>query len=375
MKPVASVALLAGVASAKILFQETFDDSYKSRWVSSTFKGAEQGEWKLSAGKFYADAEKDKGLQTSQDAKFYGISAKFDPFSNEGKDLVIQFSVKHEQGIDCGGGYVKVFTKDLDQEKMHGDTPYSIMFGPDICGSTKRVHVIFTYKGKNLLKKVDIPAKHDESTHLYTLIVKPDNTYEVLVDLEKAASGKLEEDWDFLPPKEIDDPDAKKPEDWDDEDDGEWEAPQIPNPEYKGPWAPKQIDNPAYKGKWVKPKIPNPEYKPDDNLYLYKDLGAIGLDLWQVKSGSIFDNILIADSISEAKKFAEETFKVTIEGEKKLKEEADKKAEEERKAKEAEEAAKKNEQKEDDKKDDDDDEEEEEEIKDEDEKKPAKDEL
>lgn len=49
------------------------------------------------------------GIQTSEDAKFYGVSAKFEKaFSNEGKDLVIQFSVKHEQNIDCGGGYVKV---------------------------------------------------------------------------------------------------------------------------------------------------------------------------------------------------------------------------------------------------------------------------
>lgn len=49
------------------------------------------------------------GIQTSEDARFYGISAKFEtPFSNEGKNLVIQFTVKHEQNIDCGGGYVKV---------------------------------------------------------------------------------------------------------------------------------------------------------------------------------------------------------------------------------------------------------------------------
>lgn len=69
------------------------------------------------------------GIQTSQDAKFYGISAKFGPISNEGKDLVIQFTVKHEQNIDCGGGYAKLFPKDLDQKDMHGDTPYLIMFG------------------------------------------------------------------------------------------------------------------------------------------------------------------------------------------------------------------------------------------------------
>ena len=30
-----------------------------------------------------------------------------------------------------------------------------------------------------------------------------------------------------------------QPEDWSDEDDGEWEAPLIPNPDYKGEWKPK----------------------------------------------------------------------------------------------------------------------------------------
>ena len=100
------------------------------------------------------------GIQTSQDARFYALSAKFDKFSNEGKDLVIQFQVKHEQNIDCGGGYVKVFPSTMDQKDMHGESPYNIMFGPDICGpGTKKVHVIFNYKGKNLLIKKDIRCK------------------------------------------------------------------------------------------------------------------------------------------------------------------------------------------------------------------------
>lgn len=69
------------------------------------------------------------GLQTSQDARFYAVSARFDSFSNEGKPLVIQFTVKHEQKIDCGGGYVKVFPADLEQTEMHGESSYYIMFG------------------------------------------------------------------------------------------------------------------------------------------------------------------------------------------------------------------------------------------------------
>ena len=90
--------------------------------------------------------------------------------------------------------------------------------GPDICGFDKRkVHVIFNYKGKNLLTKKEIKCKEDQMTHLYTLILNPDNTYEVQVDKEKVESGKLEEDWDFLPPKRIPDPSAKKPADWPEE--------------------------------------------------------------------------------------------------------------------------------------------------------------
>jgi len=50
----------------------------------------------------------------------------------------------------------------------------------------------------------------------------------------------------------------------------------------QGEWKPKQISNPAYKGKWVHPEVDNPEYEPDENLYRYTDVGAVGFDLWQV---------------------------------------------------------------------------------------------
>lgn len=49
-----------------------------------------------------------------------------------------------------------------------------------------------------------------------------------------------------------------QPEDWEDEEDGEWEAPMIPNPDYQGPWTPKRVKNPEYKGAWAAPLIDNP---------------------------------------------------------------------------------------------------------------------
>ena len=81
------------------------------------------------------------------------------------------------------------------------------------------IHAIFNHKGQNLLKTEKISLEYsdkNEFTHLYTLHVKPDGTYEVFFDLESKAKGNLVDDWDF-PKKTIDDPDDKKPDDWVDE--------------------------------------------------------------------------------------------------------------------------------------------------------------
>lgn len=128
---------------------------------------------------------------------------------------------------------------------------------------------------------------------------------------------------DWEKPEHVADPEAKQPEDWDDEIDGTWEPPMVDNPEYKGVWKATQIDNPAYKGSWVHPEIDNPDYEEDANLYLFKDFGVIGFDLWQVKSGTIFDNVLITDSVQRAEDFANETWAKTKDPEKKMKDQQD----------------------------------------------------
>merc|ERR1711945_2825 len=127
---------------------------------------------------------------------------------------------------------------------------------------------------------------------------------------------------DWVDEKRIVDSEAKKPDDWDDEEDGEWEAPMKDNPEYKGEWFAKRISNPEYKGFWEAKKIANPEYEDDDSVYKYADFGFIGFDLWQVKSGSIFDNIIITDDEAEADSFTKK-WKELSEVEKSKKKEAD----------------------------------------------------
>jgi calreticulin len=115
-------------------------------------------------------------VQTSEDARFYGMSAKMDStFDNTGKQLVLQFSVKHEQDLDCGGAYIKLLNGDVDQDSFGGDTAYSIMFGPDVCGSSNRkTHVIFNYppKNDNLLIKEEVcecepSVRHVMSCHVH----------------------------------------------------------------------------------------------------------------------------------------------------------------------------------------------------------------
>jgi len=163
----------------------------------------------------------------------------------------------------------------------------------------------------------------DGKPHLFTLIIYPDNTYEVVVDYKVANKGSLLEDFDppVNPPAEIDDPQdfkpndwderekipdpqakkpedwdedepeqiadasakqpfgwledepemipdptAEKPEDWDEDMDGTWEAPLINNPACEsapgcGKWKAPMVANPKFKGKWRAPYIDNPNYK------------------------------------------------------------------------------------------------------------------
>lgn len=58
--------------------------------------------------------------------RFYGLSAKLsEAFTNDGKDLVLQLSIKNEQKLDCGGAYIKL-TGDIDQDSFGGDSPYQV---------------------------------------------------------------------------------------------------------------------------------------------------------------------------------------------------------------------------------------------------------
>ncbi|KAB5512369.1 hypothetical protein DKX38_029397 [Salix brachista] len=345
-------------------------DGWESRWVKSDWKSSEglAGSFKHKAGKWSGDPD-DKGIQTTTDARYFAISSKIPEFSNKNRTLVFQYSIRLEQDIECGGGYIKLLSGFVNQKKFGGDTPYSFMFGPDICGSqTKKLHVILSYQGQNYPIKKDLECETDKLTHFYTFILRPDASYSILIDGRERDSGSMYTDWDILPPrkiravkakkpadwddreyiddpddvkpegydsipKEIPDPKAKQPDDWDEDESGLWKSPKIPNPAYKGPWKHKRIKNPDYKGKWKIPYIDNPEFEDDPDLYVLKPIKYIGIDVWQVKAGSVYDNILVCDDPEYAKEVVQEVL-----ANREIEKEAFEEAEKIRKAKEEEEA-------------------------------------
>lgn len=333
------------VASGNVFFTETFDsrEAFKARWIRSLAKkdGADDtlakydGEWIVEESKENSLIG-DLGLVLKNAAKHHAISAKLEkPFMFDGKPLIIQYEVKFQNGHDCGGAYIKLLTQDgkLDLENFYDKTRYTIMFGPDKCGLDNRLHFIFQHKnpitGTYEEKHAKQPSQKfehvftDKKTHLYTLVIHPDNQFEIYIDEDLVNSGNLLKDFTppVNPPKEIADPDDKKPDDWDDREkipdpnakkpddwdedepemipdekaekpegwldnepelipsneaekpsdwdddvDGEWEPPLINNPNCEsapgcGEWSPSEIKNPKYKGKWHAPLVDNPDYK------------------------------------------------------------------------------------------------------------------
>eukprot|EP01051_Picozoa_sp_SAG22_P003375 SAG22_NODE_163_length_16829_cov_9.946204_11_plen_560_part_00 len=315
-----------------VVFFDNFDDeaAFEAAWTVSGDPDYE-GEFGLSAGENRV-AEGDLGLEIKNEAKKHGIAAKFPGGAVQlgDKPLVIQYELEIEKPHTCGGLYVKLLRDDgiSNLSTLNGDSEYTIMFGPDKCGATNKVH--FILKHQNPLTK-EYEEKHASNapallagvkTHLYALVIKPDNSYEFLIDQESVATGNLLETMEpsVNPPKQIDDPEdfkpedwvdepqmddpeaskpddwdedapleivdpeatmpedwdeeaaliiadpsASMPEDWDEEEDGEWEAPRISNPECAKhgceKWVAPNIQNPEYKGKWTAPQVDNPAYK------------------------------------------------------------------------------------------------------------------
>ncbi|CAB3401507.1 unnamed protein product [Caenorhabditis bovis] len=329
--PIEFVAPQFNKESPKPYFFDYFPKGAKigNKWVKSIAKkdGADaeiakyNGEWDIGAPTKVV-IEGDHGLIVKTKARHHAITAKLNrPFKFGNENLIVQYDVKFEEGQECGGGYLKLLSEGAEKNlaTVQDKTPYTIMFGPDKCGSTGKVHLIFRYNNPKNGSIDEYHAKQpsnvgttywdDHNTHLYTLVLKPSGDFAVSVDGKSLFYGNMLYDLapPLTPPLQIADPNDKKPEDWDDraeiEDENatkpdDWDETQpkeivdesatmpsdwnedenelIPDPEatkpadwdddMDGDWEPPMIDNPACKGisgcgKWKPPTIKNPKYK------------------------------------------------------------------------------------------------------------------
>jgi len=317
------------------IFFETFDTSAAlDGWTQSNADKYAGGKWsieELAQGGLSGDM----GLVLKEKAKHHALVTETELFQFN-RDLTIQYEVAFQTGIECGGAYMKLLSEnDEDVDAFNDSTPFTIMFGPDKCGADYKYHFIFRYKNPITgayhehapAKKVDtaeLEKKYkDNKPHLFTLKLKSDNSFEMLIDNKSVSTGSLlsdvsppimpekeiadpsdvkPEDWDerermpdatdvkpddwdesspakipdagaVMPsgwlesePAMINDPASVMPEDWDEDMDGEWEAPLIDNPECAsaagcGAWEPPMVNNPDYKGKWKPKMMANPDYK------------------------------------------------------------------------------------------------------------------
>jgi len=322
---------------------EHFDDEkqYLERWFKSLASKADSKDFKYDGEWSYINSHSklkgDNAIMMNSKAKHHAIATKLlRKFEFKRDPLVLQYEVKFSNGQECGGAYIKLLSSPVkDLHKINDVTPYTIMFGPDKCGNDHKLHFIFKHKNpKNgtireiHLKKSNVANKlseifKDQRWHAFRLTIRPDNTYEIQLDKKVIAKGSLLEDFEppVNPPKDINDPNDKRPEDfderekipdpedrkpddwneseprkivdpnakipsdwlenepelipdenakmpsnWDNEIDGIWEAPLINNPKCAkvsgcGKWRRPLIDNPKFKGKWKPRLIPNSNYK------------------------------------------------------------------------------------------------------------------
>eukprot|EP00069_Balaena_mysticetus_P006257 bmy_18571T0 len=224
-----------------------------------------------------------------------------------------------------GWGYPVVMH---DRRKLRAVNIFFV--GPDICGfDVKKVHVILHFKNQYHSNKKSIRCKVDGFTHLYTLILRPDLTYEVKIDGQSIESGSIEYDWQLTSLKKMEkasaesedwdqategksqawekhflDASASTPSDWNSELDGDRQAPMLQKPPHQDGLKPEGIDRDV----WLHQKMKNTNYLTEYDLSEFENIGAIGLELWQVRSGTIFDNFLITDDEEYAENFGKATW-------------------------------------------------------------------
>ena len=223
-----------------------------AKGFSATFEGDSTAPFVESTNDRYANQDVgvvEGALMLREANRMYGVAAEIKPPFKLDDKLVVQYESTLTDGLTCGGAYVKLLEAPVDTLKFDNESPYVLMFGPDRCGATDKVHFIVRQKNpksgtwyEHHLR--DAPrAKADRSPHLYKAVINSDDSFSISIDDEEAFAGSLMDALEppLTPPKEIDDPNDSKPKDWVD-------AAKIDDPDASKPddWdedAPREIDD------------------------------------------------------------------------------------------------------------------------------------
>lgn len=291
-------------------FQYADQDEFHNNWISSqlemknedgTSTRAFPGSWKLESPYLVPGFIDDLSLVLGSSQTRSTIARRLDREINlNGEKLVIQYEVKLQKMLECGGAYIKLLkvAEDNLTQYDHSKADHLLVFGPDSCGMyTNEIHLILKRTNPitgdaedKYLTKAPQSGLDQPVSRLYTLILDSlTQVYEIRLDGEVAKSGSLLEKGAFEPelnpPELIPDPNMSKPKDWDDRvlivdptaskpdnwdeneplwiadskvvKPAEWDEniPQyIPDPSYSKPesWNEKED------GKWIAPLVSNP---------------------------------------------------------------------------------------------------------------------
>lgn len=180
-------------------------EDWRKRWVESDAHKNDNlyGRFGWDAGTYFNDWDIQVGMKTLDPKKFYHISADIGKnLNNRGKVFILSYTMKHEAEHNCTGAYIKLFPDTLNQSMLSESEPYEIMFGPDSAGpGARRLHFIMRFENQTYISKQMFRAPDDKFTHMYTLIIRPNNNYEILIDGHKNYTGSLREEFDCLGPK------------------------------------------------------------------------------------------------------------------------------------------------------------------------------
>jgi hypothetical protein len=256
----ASEPVVPRLPDCEVPFFEPFDKvDVEYNWIPSR-DDDRNGVWKVERTLVPRMSPDEFAVVTKTQSAFYGLGRRFpDWIQVKDRTLVLQYEVRAQTAFTCSGAYVKLFSYHKYRPHLLSNfTDYTIMFGPDRCADKNMVQFIYTHlhpvQHSYIYHALKSPPKVpiDFYTHLYTLIVRPNSTFSILIDNVEQRNGTLFHG--FEPPL----------------------------------LEPREIVN--EKGE----KVRNPDYFVDLNPGAWHDLTGVGFEFWAVNQDFAFTNLLVA---------------------------------------------------------------------------------